>query len=146
VEQAKLFLKYARENDVFKPQQEINGEEEDIEDEKEEENAPYRGAAHHQQKGLQGCSVRPGPPGGTPSDLEVFHNTTDVEEEVAAQVWLSEDTDEEEFKGEDEEEVEEDAPYCGVATSCHWSYMDTDTACHRIHHVALRIRRTSRST
>ena len=34
-------------------------------------------------------------------------------QEVAAQVWPSEDTDEEEFKEEAEEQ--EDAPYCGVA-------------------------------
>ena len=43
----------------------------------------------------------------------IFHATKAVEEEVAAQAWLSEDTDGEERKGEDEEE--EDAPYCGVS-------------------------------
>ena len=71
MEQAKLFLRYARENDVFGPHQERTDEDVDLEDEEEVENGPYYGIAHLLPERLHGRSEQPDPPGITPSDFEV---------------------------------------------------------------------------
>ena len=72
VEQAKLFLRYARENDVLGPHQErTDEEEEDLEEEEEVENEQYCGVAHHLPSGLHKRSEQPGPSGITSSDFEV---------------------------------------------------------------------------